>query len=228
MIKMRGQQGFAASILLAGVFFVLFIAVAGFGYWAFSGRQDYKNNVDKKINEAVASSEESQKAKLEADFFEKEKSPNKVYKGPLSLGTVTFNYPKTWSAYVDESNSSAPLNGFFHPDVVPGVQSSTAFAIRMELTTRDYSSTLKEFDNQVKQGKVTAKAYVPPKMVNISNVSTGTRLDGAISKDNQGKDKIGSMLIIKVRDKTLKLYTESTAFSSDYENIILATLTYIP
>lgn len=227
-MKIHDERGFALSIIAIVLLFILLMASAGFGYWAFHSRNDYKNNVDQKISVATEKAQAAQKAKLDSDYAEKEKSPNKVYKGPLSYGTVNFNYPKSWSAYVDESNGPEPVNGYFHPDVVPSVQSPTAFALRVELVARDYSSTLREFDSQIKLGKVNAKAYIPPKMVNISNVTPGTRLDGTISRDSQGKDQQGSMIVIKVRDKTLKIYTESTSFLSDFDNIILATLTFIP
>src|SRR3990167_9506857 len=98
---------------------VLLAAAVIFGGWAYSGRQDYKNNTDKKIAKAA------QKQELEAKFAEDSKLPHRTYKGSLTYGGVTFNYPRTWSALIEES-SSQPINGYFHPDVFPPLDSKTA------------------------------------------------------------------------------------------------------
>jgi hypothetical protein len=36
------------------------------------------------------------------------------------------------------------------------------------------------------------------------------------------------MLVIKVRDKTLEISTESNDYLNDFNNIILASLTFVP
>jgi hypothetical protein len=36
------------------------------------------------------------------------------------------------------------------------------------------------------------------------------------------------MVVIKVRDKTLKIYTESTDYMSDFNDIVLKNLTFSP
>lgn len=207
-------------ILLAG-------ALAG-GYWAFGGRQDYKNNADKKIAAAVAAAEKAQAAKLQASFAEQLKSPYKAFRGSQTYGSITFAYPNSWSAYVDESQSSQPINGYFHPNQVPGIQAGAAYALRVELINSTYNQVLQPYSDQVSNGKVTATAYIPPKMKSNSSVQPGTYIKGAISQSSSGQDNNGAMLIISVRDKTLKIYTESNDFLSDFNNIILASLTFVP
>ncbi|MEX0881742.1 MAG: hypothetical protein WEC17_00545 [Candidatus Saccharimonadales bacterium] len=223
----KDQIGGAALVLLNILLILGLVAAGAFGWWAFQESQDYKNNFDKKLSEEVAKTEASQKAELEADFAEREKSPIKTFKGSATYGSITFNYPKTWSGYVDQSNSNEPINGYFFPDIVPTVGRSsstpTAFALRVELIGTDYAQTIKQFDSQISQGKLKATAYVPPKMAGVANVQTGTRFDGEIE---QGIN--GSMVVIKVRDKTLKIYTQSQSYLSDFDNIVLKTLTFAP
>src|SRR3954470_10567983 len=101
-----GSTSVVVSILLS----VLLIAVGSFAYWSYAGRQDYKNNSDKKVADAVSAAEKAQAAKLNQQFSEEAKNPNKLYVGPSAFGSITFAYPKTWSAYVDESNSTVPIN----------------------------------------------------------------------------------------------------------------------
>ncbi|HEX2615501.1 MAG TPA: hypothetical protein VHL10_08395, partial [Nitrososphaera sp.] len=194
----------------------------------FSSRQDYKNNSDKKSAEAVAKAKDSLAAQLQSQFDEKAKSPYKAYKGNSTFGTISFNYPKTWSAYVDETNPSEPINAYFYPDIVPGVQSPAAFALRLELVSTTYSQLTQQFSSRLTTGNLRAIAFVPPKMTKVSNVQPGTRFDGVVNQDSQGGPQTGAMLVITVRDKTMQLSTQSTKFLSDFNNIILPSLTFIP
>lgn len=200
---------------------VALVAALAFGFWAFAGRQDYKNNSDKKASIAVDAAKATQKIELQKQFDEQSKLPYKTYKGSATYGSVTFNYPRTWSGYVDE-NSSQPLNAYFYPDVVPGVQSKTAYALRVELVNSDYASVLIQYDALIKGGTLKALAYVPPKMQGVTNIQPGVRLDGQISQEQQGV-----MVIMKVRDKTLTIYAESTDFVPDF-NTMLESLTFAP
>ncbi len=219
----RNQNGSVASV---GLLVFLIIALVGtliFGGWSFMSRQDYKNNSDKKAAVAVDAAKTAQTSQLQQQFAEQEKLPTKTYKGSVTYGSVSFDYPKTWSGYVDESSSSEPINGYFYPVIVPGLQSKTAYALRVELVNTDYSSVLNQYDPQIKAGSVKASAIIPPKMVGAANVQPGTRLDGALDQNTNG-----SMVIIKVRDKTLQVYTQSNNFLNDFDNTVLPSLTFVP
>ncbi len=213
-----------AAIILG----VLLIASLAFGYWAFSGRQDYKNNTDKKVSAAVAAAQTAQAAKLQAQFDEQSKSPYKTYTGSATYGSVSFNYPKTWSAYVDETGNTQPIDGYFYPGQVPGIEGSTAYALRVELVNDDYATVLNQFQSNIQNNSVKASAYLPPKMKGVANAQVGTRFDGVIGQNQQGASQTGSMVVLKVRDKTLQIYTQSNDYLPDFNNIILASLTYSP
>jgi hypothetical protein len=51
----------------------------------------------------------------------------------------------------------------------------------------------------------------------------GSRLDGAIEDE-----KNGVMILLPMRDKTLKLWTNSTQFKADFETHILPNFTFSP
>jgi hypothetical protein len=212
--------------LIIAVLATLLIAALAFGYWAFSGRQDYKNNSDKKVAAAAATAKAEGAANQKITDDQLNKQPYKVFKGSPTYGSITFDYPKTWSAYVDTTNSSEPINGYFYPDTVPGIQGNTAYALRVELVNTDYSQLLQQFTSQISAGKLTAKAYTPPKVQGVANVVAGTFLSGQINNDAQAQQD--EMLLIKVRDKTLEIYTESSDFASDFNNTVLNSLTFAP
>jgi hypothetical protein len=224
-MQKRSEAGSSATwVILFTVMTILFVSSASFGVWAFIQRSDYKNNSDKKAAAAVAAAEDVQKAKLEADFAEREKSPFRDYHGSSTFGSVSFQYPKTWSAYVDQSSSSSQsVDGYFYPLVVPGIQSKSAFSLRIQVVQQQYDQVLQQYQSQITSGKLRAVAFKPPKLAGDATVLPGTKLDGALDSTKQG-----SMVLMKVRDKTLKIWTESHDFTSDFNNTILATLTFSP
>jgi hypothetical protein len=226
-MRKYNQSGGIALILLVVVLIAVVIGAGGFAASQYQQNQDYKTKFDQKVKEEVAKAEAAQQTKLNQEFAEREKSPNKTFKGPATYGSIQFKYPKTWSAYVEQSNQATPINGYFFPDVVPSTQRNsqtpTAFALRLELVDTDYDQIIKQMNAQISQGKLKAAAYVPPKMKGKADVQTGVRFDGQIEQN-----LTGSMVVIKVRDKTLKIYTESTDYMSDFNDIVLKNLTFSP
>lgn len=201
---------------------ILLMVAAGFAIWAFMGRQDYKNNSDKKVAAAVVVAKKQTETEKEKEFVEKEKIPHKFYKSPDTLGTVAFEYPKTWSAYVDENpktNGGTPLNGYFHPDFVPGADSGTDFALRAQVISKAYSDVLQPYEGKIKQGKIKIQPYSAPKLSSV----IGVRMYGEIIKGQ--KD---TLILLPIRDKTLAIWTESDRYLSDFDKIVMATLTFVP
>lgn len=217
-LKPKGRLVLVISLV---VFVLLFFGAAGFGFWAFGERNDYKNNVDKKITEATNKAVDASKAVQEKEFAEREKSPFKKYEGPEKYGSVIIKYPKTWSVYVDESgDANAPLSGYFNPGYVPGIQAETStFALRLEVTDEQYDEILKQYDDATQSGDV---KVTPIKAVNVKNV-TGVRVDGQLEEN-----KRGSIVIFPLRDKTLKLTVESEKYVNDFNEIILKNMSFSP
>jgi hypothetical protein len=218
-----GQPKKRLNILLIPLILaVLFLLGAiGFGIWAFMGMQDYKLNVQPKIDKAVAIAEEKTKTEKDKEFVEKEKSPVRTYKAPQTAGSLLITYPKTWSAFVEESDKNNELvNGYFHPSYVPAAESGTDFALRVEVVSQSYDQVLKQFEGKAKNGKVRISAYKAPKM---ASGLVGARVDGEINTGQQD-----SMVLFALRDKTIKVSTESAQFLSDFNNIVLANLTFEP
>lgn len=197
---------------------VLGVLVLGFGsfaIWSFVNYSDQKNNVDEKISAAVAVAKKQQSDTDAKTFQEREKEPYVKFVGPDDLGRVTFNYPKTWSAYIDKSSDSQ-YEAYLQPSVVPPIDSKTPYAARVSVTSKSYEDTLKSYQELVKKGDLKSS----PIAVKGLN---GTRLDGNFSKTVQG-----SMVIFKIRDKSLSVYTESNTFKPDFDSIILASLDFNP
>lgn len=199
---------------------VMLLAVIGFGAWAYMGRQDYKNNVDAKIKTATEIAVQEAKTAKDNEFIEKEKLPLKSYQGSAQAGSLIVKYPKTWSGYVADSNSgNTPIDGYFYPNTVPGTASDAAYALRVQVINKTFADEIKSYDSLVKQGKATAQPYQP---VNVSGV-VGLRVEGEISNKKQG-----IMVLVPLRDKTIKIYTESNQYFNDFNNNVLPNFSFTP
>lgn len=217
MADERGGVAAVASIVLLSV---LLIGALSFGVWAFASRQDYKDNVDKKITVAVQANTKTVQAKDAEDYAEAAKQPLKLYAGPEAYGSIQLSYPRTWSAYVVSNESSQPLDLYAQPDVVPSVSDQkSVFALRTQVVSSSYSQTLVQFQSLQKAGKVSVAPYALPKNPQI----VGVRVNGQLTSTKQG-----SMIILPLRDKTLKVWTESNEYLNDFNNNILPNLSFSP
>lgn len=200
----------------------LFLLIAlGFGVWAFANMQDYKDHSDRKSAAAVAVAEQRLSAKKDNEFAIAQQQPLRSYTGPAPYGSLKIKYPKTWSAYVGESDSNGgmPINGYFNPGYVPATDNpKNLYALRVQIVSKSYDSVAKTFQGNIKSGKLKATAYIPENAKSV----TGLRLDGQIATD-----KSGSMVIMPLRDKTLELWTESPSFIDDFNNYILPNFTFL-
>lgn len=213
------RGGSTAYLALVITLAVLFVGAGAFGLWAFTSRQDYKNNVERKIGAAVAENTKQVQTDEAKKFAEAEKQPLKQYIGSEQYGSVHINYPKTWSAYV-ASSSTTPVDVYMNPDFVPSTSSqASVFALRVMVVARPYSQVASSFSQLQKTGKVTIAAYELPRNKGI----VGSRIDGQITQK-----KRGAIVLLPLRDKTLQIMTESEAFLGDFNNIILPNASFSP
>lgn len=215
------QRGASTGMVVSLVLCVLLLIGAGaFGAWAYAGRQDYKQNVDQKVTAAVEIAVKETETKKDNEFIEREKEPFRVYTGPAAFGTISITYPKTWSVLANESGKGAvPLDIYMHPRVLPGLDSGASFAVRVQVAESTYDTQMRQFEALTKSGKTRVSAYALPKILSI----VGARVDGEIVPKKQG-----SMVLIPMRDKTLKIWTEANEFMGDFNNIILANINFVP
>lgn len=221
MIKHNQDGSISAVTLSLGITIVLLIAAISFAAWAFSGRQDYKNNTDQKIADAVTIAKQKEDSAKDVVFAETEKNPFKTYEGPEAYGSVRLQYPKTWSGYVDSTGGgTAFVDGYFYPGVVPAINNqSSVFALRFQVINLPYSQALANLSSEQQNGKVTVEAYALPKVPKAVGVkASGTFLNG----------KAGVEVLLPLRNQTLQLSTEGTQFTPDFEKNILPNFTFSP
>lgn len=214
------QRGSVATIITIAVLGVGLIGAGAVAIWASAGRADYKNNVDQKIAAAVAANTKTVQAQDAKNYAIEAQKPLKTYIGPEAYGSINLSYPKNWSVYTANSTTSLPIDLYANPDVVPGVVGDTSsYALRLQVTAQSYATTVKQYADDQQKGSVTIKPYVLPKNTSV----TGVRIDGQLTDD-----KKGSLIVLPLRDKTLKIWTESSTYASQFEEFILPNAHFTP
>lgn len=204
------ERGAVSGSLIA-IVTISFAAVllAGLSVYLFMQYNEQKTNVDGKIALAEADARREQQEIDDKNFREREKEPNREFVGPDDYGRLTFSYPKTWSVYVaDEGQSGGSYEAYLNPVIVPSVDRDQQFALRVLIESRDSEEVISSYERRVKSGELRSSAT-------SANGVNGTRLDGSFSDNIRG-----AVVIYKLRDKTISVFTDADTFKPDYENII--------
>jgi len=218
LMELKSQQGFATSAIVAVVLAVTLIGSLAFGVWAFMGMQANKTDLDKKIATAEKVAVKKAEELKELEFAEREKNPFKNFTGSAVFGSLSYDIPKTWSVFMEEKATGTVLDFYGHPNTVKGTDKSNSFALRSQIISTSYDKEVEKMLKLVETGKATATAFIP------KNVPTGlgVRIVGEVVTDKQGV-----MILLPQRDKTIKIWTESPDFISDFDKVI-ETINYVP
>lgn len=206
----RNEAGGVSGAIIAIIgLIVLVLATGSAAIWAYVNYNEQKTDVDGKIALAVAKGKKDQGDADEEKFAEREKEPNRQFVGPDDFGRLTFDYPKTWSVYVDNDGSDGPMYGaYINPIVVPPVNPNQQYALRVTIEQKDFDQVVKSYEALVKKGDLRTSATT-------ANGHNGTRLDGNFNKNIRG-----SAVLYKIRDKTVTVRTDADTFKPDFEKLI--------
>jgi len=201
-------------LILTIVFITTTLAAIGGGVWAYMNYLDQKDNTDAKISTAVTSAVKQRADTDAANFIKQEKQPNRQFAGPDDYGRLAFEYPKTWSVYVNkDTSSSETYEAYFNPASVPPVRSDTQYALRVTIEQKDVEKVLASYDSLVKKGDLKTSAVK-------ADDTDGTRIEGNFTKDIRGM-----AVIFKIRDKTVTIRSDAETFRSDFDALV-ATITF--
>ena len=217
MNKRTLEAGAINGSIIAIVALVLLVMIFGaFGIWSYFSYMEQKTDVDGKIEVASAAAVKKAKEDMQLSFEKTEKEPLRQFAGLDDYGRVSFDYPKTWSAYqaTDVSKGGgATYAVYFNPKLVPPVTDTQKFALRITIEQKTYDRSVESYANLVKKGDLKSSVYSDGKY-------TGTQLVG-----NFSKDIYGTAVLIKMRDRTLTLRTDGDVFNEDFA-VALKTLNF--
>lgn len=216
MQKRYHQGSSSVWIIIAIIAATLFMATSAFGVWAYISYNDQRTDVQGRVKLAVAEAVKIQSEEDEAKFQEEYKKPYLEFIGPAEYGSVSFDYPRTWSVFVEADGSNrGDFKAYLHPVSVPPISNrDNRFAVRLEILNRDFDTILKQYQSQLRKGEL--KSSTPE-----YNGNASTRLDGLFTNDVRG-----SAVLMRVRDKTIRLSSDAETFNEDFE-ALLATVDYV-
>lgn len=209
------SAGVSKKWVVIGVVGIITTLIAvGFLVWALINYMTEKNTVDSQVATAVAEARKLQADEDEKKFQEREKSPSRQFVGPEDYGRLTFDYPKTWSLYVEkDATTGSTYEAYMNPVAVPPISNSTQVALRILIESKDYDQVINSYQTAVRRGDLTSSTVQ-------ADQQSGTRLDGRFSADIRG-----SAVIFRIRDKTVTLRTDADTFKPDFDALI-STITF--
>lgn len=210
------------SVLMSALFIIALI----FAIWAFSSRQHYKNDANNLVNQAVAKAKAAQETADNQRFAAEEQSSLTTYNGPSDYGSISLQYPKTWSAFIDTTgngNGSYPLDAYFLPNYLTSVtdDGTTDFALRMQIENESYNQVLQQYDQA---SGVTVSPYALPKVPN----DVGVEISGQINNSGSNISGTETLVILPLRSQALEIWTEGSSYLGDFSNVILPNLSFSP
>lgn len=215
----RNQNGYISPLLVPLIVaIVATLVLAALTIVYYNKYKSASTDLQGQINSAVDVGKNQQQQSDKKDFAEQEKQPLRSYQAPANINGIKISFPKTWSDYVSlsQANGSTPLDFYANPDFVPAQTSDVRYALRVQLTNQAYSQIVQQYNSQVQQGKAKATP------ITLNGIQ-GIRIDGALQAQITG-----AMVILPIRGNTLLLWTESSDFVGDFNNIILPNLSFNP
>lgn len=208
--KPRNTQLIETIILIV----VSLIAATFIGLFIFMYIQwdDANTNLQGKIDAAVAEAVEINTTKLQDEFTEKEKYPYETFTGPEEYGSLSFEYPKTWSVYVAKDNASGgDYEAYFNPEKVSPTNSTTINALRFSIVARSIDNITSTYDGNVRNGSLAQSAYQFAKTGESANFYEGELPSSKFQ---------GIAVVFKLRDKTAILQTDAQIFRDDFMKLL--------
>ena len=216
------KKDIAGLIKTIVIIVVSLIAVTFIGLFIWMTLQfnEASSDVQGQIDAAVAEAKDEQATKMEAEFLEREKYPYKVFSGPADYGQLTFEYPKTWSVYVEAAaNAGGDFKAYFNPIQVDAVGDDTINALRVTIRNKGFDEVATEYQRLMdrKDSGLTMEATT----IGVNKNIAANRYTGKIPNT----DLSGYIVIFKIRDKTVILQTDSVLFAEEY-NKLLGTVSF--
>lgn len=166
-------------------------------------------DIDGQVNKAVAVAVAENTSKLEAEFEEREKFPYEEFTGPEDYGRFSFQYPKTWSVYVaKDAAKGGDFEAYFNPKEVQPVSNTTINALRLRIRDATFDTVVRTYESALKSGKLNLKTDTVGGV--LANIYTGE-----ISNNIRG-----AVMVLKLRDKTVILQTDSENFLDAFYGIL--------
>ena len=208
-VPVSGKNDFVKTIVIV-ILSLVTVVFIGLFVWMFMQYNEANADVEEKISKAVTLAKDQQAEELEAEFLEREKEPFNNFAGPEDYGELSFKYPRTWSVYVAaDASNGGDFEAYFNPVQVNRISNDTINALRVIIRNKSFESVASDYERYVSSGELSIDTVT-------INGTTANRYTGTIPGTNLN----GIIVIIKIRDKTAILRTDSMLFENDFNGVL--------
>lgn len=196
------------TLVLAVTFGVLFA-------WKYTEWEALNMDLEGQVDAALTLAIAENTAQLEEEFLEREKYPYKTFAGPTDYGSLSFEYPKTWSVYISkDASNGGDFEAYMNPLEVQPVSSTSINALRVIIRDQAFDTVVRTYDGLVRSGKLDLSVRVVGNAT--ANLYVGELPNGIR----------GMLVAFKLRDKTVLLQTDAELFSNEFYTL-LDTVTFV-
>lgn len=204
----HSHSGIIKTIVIILLSLLLILACFGIFYF-YTQYIVARSDVDSQIDVAVLEAIKEQEDELREKFAEEAKSPFETFTGPADYGSLSFKYPRTWSVYVaKDASNGGEFVVYLHPKEVPPISETTVNALRVTIRSESFETATNRYAGYVKKGTLSSSTI-------LVNGADAVRYDGSFSNNF-----VGSVVIVKIRDKVATLQTDAEIYRDDFNNII--------
>jgi hypothetical protein len=213
------------SLPLTGILLVILsvatLIFAGLFLWSFSQAQTATGILNKATANAAQNAAAKQKKTDTAATLAALEVPYRSYQAPVSFGSFTVNFPKSWSARVSESASNTTqVNLSVNPDFVRyRDDQAQAVALRVRLVQQNSNLFLASFADAIKSGAL-------KKSNTTISGQNAIALTGHFHDESVSPDFV-RMVAVPVRDKVIVFSCENGLYTSQFD-LVLAQSKIIP
>lgn len=170
---------------------------------------EVSTDVNSQIEQAVAVAIAENTTKMEEEFIEREKNPYRDFMGPEDYGSLSFQYPRTWSVYIaSDAVNGGDFAAYLNPTQVEPVSLDSINALRVTIRNSPFDTVARTYENYVTNGKLSFSTRNVGGV--LANLYTGT-----LPNNLQG-----AVVIFKLRDKTVVLQTDAEIFLQEFYTLL--------
>lgn len=218
----RGSSGLLKTVTII-ILSLALVTFVGLFVWMFVRYNEASTDLEGKLEVARTEAANAQEEKDYEAYQEEAKNPYQSFTGPTDYGSLSFQYPKTWSLYVaDDASDGRDYRAFFNPGQVDKIdEQTTIHALRVTIKDESYDDVVKSY-----------QTYVERQEKGLSAKSVQIGVDGAITANlytgtlPDTEDLTGHIIVFKIRDKAVIMQTDSLLFEGEFDKI-LSTVTFV-
>ena len=156
------------------------------------------------------------------EYAERDKQPWQLFEGvPAGYGALQFQYPKTWSAYVESDGlEGRDFEAYFRPsEVLPISDPLSRYALRLTIKVKSYEDVVAEYD--ALKDELKNNEENPMELNTVGRIDTydgdTMRYDGVLARDGSIS---GSVVLIKINNATAILQMDSETYREDFDKVL--------